>query len=142
MGNTLWKPMPGYSGYEINRKGRVRNLRGYELASGKRVALFIGGKLFWVGRQRLLDLAAEVFSAGSDSGSAPDTPAGPVDEIPLEITGEVTLVATVHKPYAHPHPTRERMRQWIDPENKLPMRDPWADGSIEADSHWELVGVM
>jgi hypothetical protein len=142
MKNIRWKPLPGYPGYEINRSGWVRNARGYMLASGKGAILSVDGQTVSLGRKRLIELAAEAF--------APDTPSEVVpvtaQEVPApaEVVEPKPEVAVTKEraPYAHPHVTRERLRQWIDPEHQLPLRDPWAEGSIEVDSSWALQGVM
>jgi hypothetical protein len=143
MSNAKWKPLPGFPVYEINRSGWVRNARGYMLANGQGAMLSTNGKTVSLGRKRLLELAAEAFALETPREIVPLT----IQELPVPVKvaepkPEVQAITKEHEPYAHPHVTRERLRQWIDPEHQLPLRDPWADGSIEVESTWALQGVM
>lgn len=79
MENVRWKPLPGYPGYEINRAAWVRNERGYVVASGKGVNLFVQGGRAYLSRPQLIGLAEEAFN-----------PSAPVEEVaqPLPIPAE------------------------------------------------------
>jgi len=125
MSNTLWKPMPGCPGFEINRAGWVRSVPRYVVSSGNAVALHVGDERVQFSREQLADIVAKVFGA-------PDEP---------DVAKPVFVVKT-RKPPAQPHSTRERERDWLNPKNKLPLSDPWAQGTIETESAWDLAGVM
>lgn len=157
--NTFtWKPLPDHPGYEINRSGSVRNARGYVVASGKGATLFVGGVRVGLNRKRLLELAAQEFAEPKledPKGSqdvviivASETEHAAAHEAPVEIVPTVVQEEPAPKPqrtYFHSRSGREigdKNEFRIKPDHELPLRDPWADGSIEVESQWALQGVM
>lgn len=156
MSNVRWKPLPGYPGYEINRSAWVRNPRGYVVASGKGVRLFIGGVYVGVKFKRLVALAAEVFGETHVRIPEPKAKPAPVEPEPAPVEEPEAVqeeAAPVAVEESQPEPasveSKSRVRREtikfdlrINPTHVLPLRDPWADGSIETASPWDLAGVM
>jgi hypothetical protein len=154
MSNIRWKPMPDQPGYEINRSGWVRNERGYVVASGRGAYLFVGGGRLYLGRQRLLAIAAELFGmpAPEPKKAGPRTPTPSLQGEPSpapELAAELPQDKVPEQPPAMlnerlqsvSYTTRDRERDWLNPERTLPLRDPWADGSIETHTEWDWAGV-
>ena len=165
-----WKPMPAHPGYEINSSGWVRNARGYVVASGSAVTLFIGGARVRLSAPRLREIAAEVFglpapskrskpgrAAPEASQAEPEHVAEPEPEPApeaLPVPAEAPALVEASTPPApqkkapctrHARSGREfgdRAEMRINPTRELPLRDPWADGRIEVDNQWALQGVM
>lgn len=68
MGSAMeWRPVPGFPGYEINRKGRVRKSTGYQMVVRRgRVHLSRDGRQHSL---KVMDVVGEVFGSKEPEAS-------------------------------------------------------------------------